>query len=122
MRVIDQTGVTARRVGIAALERNRAARKSGAPILRPAHREMVFFAKRVVHLGEAGFVEGRRRNVGDEVVYSARCGCEVGKGPKLEQGLGDGIGHRSPFRSGGHASGADLRSYLAEAFIGRKEE
>ncbi len=122
VRVIDESRITARRVAIASFERNCATRESGAPILRPAHREMVFFAERVVHLGETSFVEGRRRNVGDEVVYCARRGCEVGKGPKLEQGLGDGISHRSPFRGGGHASGADLRSNLTEAFIGRKEE
>ena len=68
VRVVNDAGVARRRVAIAAQRWERTGRKERTAILRPSGGKVISFAEVVIHLREAGLVEGRRTNVGDEIV------------------------------------------------------
>src|SRR5437762_14104089 len=121
MRIVEDAGFAYGRIAVAAQQREGAGRKGSAAILSPPPAEMIFLAEVVIHLRETRFVESRRADVGDEIVRP-RNRSEVGRGPELQQRLGDGIPNRSALGGGWYASRADRWSYLPEAFIGRKEE
>src|SRR2546429_2729354 len=66
VRVVKHAGVAARRVGVAANQRERTRGKDGAAILRPPCGKAIVLGEVVIHLGEPGLIEGCGTNVRSE--------------------------------------------------------
>jgi len=58
----------------------RTGRKERTAILRPSGGKVISFAEVVIHLREAGLVEGRGTNVGDEIVVGSGDGVKFAAG------------------------------------------